>query len=166
MGINYTPRTWVDPEIVTDAMLNAEVRDPLAGIQAAWTTYTPTWTGSITNPSIGNGTLAGRYLRLGKTIHVSIEIEAGSSTTFGSGNYSVSLPVAPRSNRRFALNLGLLDASGGAFLSGRAALVSGRLFLVVPATTAGAYDRAVTGSIPFNFATGDQLVITGTYEAD
>ena len=33
----------------------------LAADRAAWTSFTPTWTGSSSNPAIGNGTLEGKY---------------------------------------------------------------------------------------------------------
>jgi len=93
MSLNTTPRTWVAAEVVTAANMNTEVRDALTGIQAAWTAFTPTWTSSGTAPAIGNGTLSGRYSRIGKTVHMEIHFLAGSTTTFGTGNYSLSLPV-------------------------------------------------------------------------
>lgn len=55
--------------------------------------YTPTWTASTTNPSLGNGTLTGRYLKIGKLVHVEFFWSPGSTSTFGSGAYSFALPV-------------------------------------------------------------------------
>ena len=57
---------------------------------SVWTAYTPTWTAATTNPSIGNGTLAGRYTQIGKTCVLVIGLTAGSTTTYGSGNWSFS----------------------------------------------------------------------------
>src|SRR5690606_40684611 len=48
-----------------------------------WQTYTPTWTGSSTNPSIGGGTLTGKYLQVGSTAFVVVEMVAGTGTNFG-----------------------------------------------------------------------------------
>lgn len=59
----------------------------------AWSSYTPAWTATGTNPSIGNGSLIGKYSVMGKTVHVRIAMMAGSSTSFGSGNWQISLPV-------------------------------------------------------------------------
>lgn len=59
----------------------------------AWQAYTPVWTGSTTNPVIGNGVLAGRYCQIGKTVFYRGTLQAGSTTTFGSGTYGISLPV-------------------------------------------------------------------------
>lgn len=98
MGLNTTPRTWTTSELVTAAMMNTEVRDAFTGVQAAWTSYSPSWTAATTNPTIGNGTIVGAYLQIGKTVHWRIKISPGSTTTFGTGTYFVSLPVTPISS--------------------------------------------------------------------
>jgi hypothetical protein len=55
--------------------------------------YTTTWGGSVSNPSLGNGTIASRYTINGKMISVFINLNMGSSTNFGSGVYSWTLPA-------------------------------------------------------------------------
>lgn len=55
-------------------------------------TYTPTWAAASVNPSLGNGTLTGRYITLDKMIILSICMVAGSTTTFGTGAWNFSLP--------------------------------------------------------------------------
>lgn len=67
-------------------------------ITSAWQSYTPTWTASTTNPTIGNGSLVGRYMRIGKTVHVSITIAGGSTTTAGTGTYLFGLPTTSANN--------------------------------------------------------------------
>ena len=64
---------------------------------ADWTSYTPTWASSGTAPSLGNGTLQGLYLQVGKLVHVLINFKAGSTTTFGTGAWSFTLPFASKS---------------------------------------------------------------------
>ncbi|CAL9530333.1 hypothetical protein [Streptomyces sp. enrichment culture] len=59
----------------------------------AWNTYTPVWTADTTAPAIGNGTLTGKYAVVGKVCHFSTLVTFGSTTTFGSGYYTLSLPV-------------------------------------------------------------------------
>lgn len=56
-----------------------------------WVTYTPVWT-ATSNPSLGNGTLIGRYSLIGKTCHARINLITGSTTTYGSGEYKYRLP--------------------------------------------------------------------------
>lgn len=59
---------------------------------SAWVTYTPTWQANTTAPVLGNGTLTGRYQRIGRTILLHINLIPGSTTTFGSGGYFFNLP--------------------------------------------------------------------------
>jgi hypothetical protein len=61
---------------------------------ADWTTYTPSWTAAGTAPAIGNGTLSGKYLQVGKNVIVQIVFVAGSTTTFGTNEWRFSLPFA------------------------------------------------------------------------
>lgn len=86
------PRTWVVGETVTAAYMNAEIRNQWNDMIAGWTAYTPSWTGSTSNPALGNGTIYGRYKVVGKVCTVLVEIVMGTTTTFGTGFWMVSLP--------------------------------------------------------------------------
>ncbi|MFF2773343.1 hypothetical protein ACFVU3_00400 [Streptomyces sp. NPDC058052] len=86
------PRTWVVGETVTAAYMNAEIRNQWNDMIAAWTPYTPTWTGSTGNPVLGNGTIYGRSKSVGKKVTAVIELVMGTTTTFGSGYWQLSLP--------------------------------------------------------------------------
>ncbi|MFE6305043.1 hypothetical protein [Nocardiopsis sp. NPDC057823] len=56
--------------------------------------YTPLWTADSTNPSIGNGTLNGKYRRLpGRVVELRLTWARGSTTNMGSGPYAMSLPT-------------------------------------------------------------------------
>jgi hypothetical protein len=79
-------------EVVTAAQLNTEIRDQFNSMFAAWTTYSPIWTASTTNPSLGNGTLTGRHMKIGRTVITHINQTMGSTTTYGSGNYNWTIP--------------------------------------------------------------------------
>lgn len=57
-----------------------------------WQTYTPTWSSSATQPSLGNGNITGKYLRSGRECSVHIALIAGSTTTYGTGQYYFSSP--------------------------------------------------------------------------
>lgn len=67
-----------------------------------WTPYTGTiWLGATTNPTIGNGTVTGRYRRLdARTCEWQVEIVTGTTTTLGSGAYSVAVPLQAASGIR------------------------------------------------------------------
>lgn len=70
------------------------ITDALQALSEAPTSWTPTWSASGTAPAIGNGTLTGNYLRVGKLVIFSFKFVAGSTTTFGTGTYTFTLPVA------------------------------------------------------------------------
>jgi hypothetical protein len=56
--------------------------------------YTPVWTGAITNPAIGNGTLAGFFsIQAGRLI-TAIRLVMGTTTTYGSGIWTFSMPAS------------------------------------------------------------------------
>src|ERR1044071_1955961 len=61
------------------------VHDALVALSDPWDSYTPTWTNSTTNPTIGNGTLSGAYIQVGKFVVFRVSIGMGSTTTFGTG---------------------------------------------------------------------------------
>lgn len=161
-----TPRTWVVGEVVTAAYLNAEVRDQFNDIIAAWTTYTPTWTAATTNPVLGNGTIVGRYKRIGKTVHLQIDLTMGSTTTYGSGAWSVTLPLAAASSS--GSRIGAAQALGGANrYAGQIVVSSGAsgISAFFPASASVSNLSSVAAAVPFAWANGNELRITATYEA-
>ena len=56
-----------------------------------WESYTPTWIGG--SPAIGNGNLSAKWRRVGDSLEGTIYLYAGSTTTFGSGQWEFSLPA-------------------------------------------------------------------------
>lgn len=90
-----TPTNAVAGNVLTATFWNAQVAAQFNQLLAAPTAYTPTWTASTTNPTIGNGTITGEWWTIGnKFLRVVITITVGSATTVGSGNYSIGLPSA------------------------------------------------------------------------
>lgn len=127
------------------------------------TTYTPTWTGSGSNPAIGNGTLTGSYLRLGDMVFFTINVTAGSTTTFGSGSYSLSLPITAAATFKWALTVDLLDAgtqhySGVAFVNASGTTTAE---ILVMSNTFGPGNWQHNS--PFTFGNGDSIIISGFY---
>ena len=140
---------------------------PPASDALAWTAYSPTWTGSSSNPFLGNGTLVGRYKEIGKTVFIYIKLTAGSSTTFGTGYWKFTLPVTALNSNVVILNTLFLQ-SPSTWYQGMSytAYAGGDGTYVVPVLNQGATaSAAVTSSVPFSWATGDTLTITGSYEA-
>jgi len=89
-----------DPAAALQAATKQYVDTQDAAIQPAsiaaavgpWTDYTPVWTSSGTQPSIGNGGIVGKWRRVGDSMEVAIAAVFGTTTTYGTGTYNFSLP--------------------------------------------------------------------------
>lgn len=131
--------------------------------QGAMIAFTPTWTAVSVNPSIGDGTIFGYYYLRGKKCWIDVVVLMGSTTTFGTGAWMLSLPYAGKALDTGVPPSGLLSAF--AFDSG----TNYRLGMgMLSSTTAlrSIFDSAAdnTGpAVPFTWANGDALRITGEY---
>lgn len=169
-----TPRGLVYPDSAAHTRLWDHIHDLATSIETAmdalvppgaWQTYTPVWTGSTTNPAIGNGTLSGRYRLLGaKHLDVRINIIFGTTTTYGSGSYAVSLPFTSHATGRQTLQGDWVGAAGTLFARARVEPSTAVAAIWVPGTVAGGVDRTMTNAIPAGQATGGQIVLAGTLE--
>ena len=131
---------------------------------AVWPTYTPVWSSSGTQPVVNNGTLTGSYKRIGQTVLVRISLTLGSTSTVGSGVYRISLPVAPKMGS--LLTAVFKDSSAGS------ARYGGPVEIIAETTTGDNMRINTTGgttvwasTTPVVPANGDQLLISGPYEA-
>lgn len=88
------PRAFILVEDITGTLWPAG-QSIAAGliVPEAWTLYTPVWTASVSPPAIGNGIMNGRYYKIGRLVVGNIDIQFGSTTTYGSGQWFWSLPV-------------------------------------------------------------------------
>jgi hypothetical protein len=137
-------------------------------VASALTSYTPSWTAVTTNPAIGNGTIVGAYKQIGKMVFFRVSIAFGSTTTYGSGAYSISLPVAavtgvPQTTGpgRFANGAGNYVALFGVIGSGATTVQ-----LWGPSSSTSALQINVTNAAPFaTLANGGGILLEGWYEA-
>ena len=134
----------------------------------AWTTYTPTWTAETANPAIGNGTLTGKYEKIGRKIEFKIRLIFGSTTTAGTGSWRFTLPVNAESTT-FLPNLTILveDYSASVTYGGNAALLSVGVIVPTCYYVSGTEVRrsSITGTYPFTWTTSDYILVSGTYES-
>jgi hypothetical protein len=155
--MTFTPRTWAVGETVTAAMLNAEIRDQLNSMFDAWTPYTPSWTASTTNPVLGNGVLAGQYIKWGRTCTATVILTMGSTTTYGSGNYLFTLPFSAAAATVSYLGVARLGTSR--IWLGHVVVASGSNLVTVTFDTNATDTRGTnwTGTVP------DPLAATNTF---
>jgi hypothetical protein len=133
-----------------------------AGGLGAWTSYTPTWTASTTNPTIGNGTLQGYYKALdASTYLVEISLVLGSTTSIGSGTYSFALPATAAAAPGRQVLAGYFLNAGTAFYvaAGQIAAGTATVALVVIAESGGT--RIWTSGNPNVLGQDDELALSG-----
>ena len=153
---------WVNR---TAAQAAVDIATALQFMSGAWTSYTPIWTAVTTNPSLGNGTLNGRYVRSGRTITGYVNLVAGSTTTYGSGDYAFSIPVAASAS--MLTSIGLAQFLGGSRWGGQTIIVANGTTMTVFLSASATDPRlvAMTPSIPEAIGTGEQLRLEFCYEA-
>lgn len=148
-------------DYVSTASLTSTVTD----IYSAWNTYSVSWTGETTNPSLGDGTLNGRYKTHGKTVFFFIELVIGTTTTLGTGAWRFSLPVN-------GYDPGCVIAPCTLLRNGHSwyeATALTRYFGDTSYVTLIAHWQNQTATVkagyPFHWANTDVLSINGTYES-
>ncbi|MEU1302782.1 hypothetical protein [Streptomyces shenzhenensis] len=164
--MTFTPRTWIVGEVVSAATMNQEIRDQFDSMFGAWTTYTPAWTSAgSTAPVLGNGALTGRYMKIGRIVLCHINLITGSTTTYGTGSYSFSLPVQAASSGMAIVGtaqyLGTARWAGEIVISSAANTTSA--FFPTSATN-NAIDF-MNSSRPETLAASGQLRLSFVYEA-
>jgi hypothetical protein len=153
------------PGVLASSSLNALgdiVQDADDALNAAWVSYTPTWSTSATQPVLNNGTLTGRYRLFGSgLVHVEIAFKAGSTTTYGTGQWAFSLPAAASaaaSSVEAATGPLYINDSGTTSRTG-CCVVSSSTDLALEATTGG-----ITATAPQTWANNDQIRLSIAYQ--
>jgi len=152
-GVSWVPLP-LNASVLTEGTLDQ-------GRLTNWTSYTPTWiSNSSPQPSLGNGSLGGRYMRKGKTVWFQMFLNIGSSTTLGTGSWTFSLPTTAQFVFGFEnMPVRMLQA-GVAYFFGAASLVTSTTFLInLSGTLAPA-----SPTTPFAWSVGSQMFINGMYD--
>ena len=169
MGV-YTGSGPTDPVVGNKTSVTnfgVPTADAIQALASTYTAYTPTWTSSGTAPAIGNGTITGGYTQVGKLVVFFANLTTGSTTTFGTGAYSVSLPVTAATGPTQILACEAFDTSTGFYYRGVSRIDSGSANV-----TRTHFVDGVTGpsgwtpAVPFTWAvSGDQFFVSGSYFA-
>jgi len=131
----------------------------------AWVSYTPSWTANSSNPVIGNGTITGQYKVIGKTCFVRGNIVMGSTTTFGSGEWYVSMPFTASHADAILMTANLLDNGSAwynAVLNGARAGFNFKTAIQYQSTGGTALD--VNATQPFTWTNTDRFLWNGSFE--
>lgn len=153
---------------VTDSAITPQKLLAGTGSSWPWQSWTPTWT----NLTVGNATVVAKYKQTGKTVDFRVNLIFGSTSSI-SGSVALTLPVT-------ALAYG--NTGTGAFplvgivryedigVNGYAGVIdmnsTTTIRPLVPNASATFLTlNATTSTIPFTWGTGDEMTLTGSYEA-
>jgi hypothetical protein len=148
----------ISVERSTFANFNARTRIPQM--------YTPVWSSDgATKPTIGNGYVKASYTVQGKLCCVQGEIRAGSTTTFGTGNWTIQLPFKSSAQtwnsqgNAYAIDVGTPNAMRGGICQNNPGTDLVRFMVGDNATD------FVTATVPFAWtaANADRLYFQLTY---
>jgi len=130
-----------------------------------WSDYAVTWSSSSApQPSLGNGLLRGYYTTVGKTVFVRVEFVAGTTTSFGIGTWSFSLPVDAKDSKGVQLPCSMRDSFSVNWYAG---IVNGSFSgSVNSASIISTTSPAVSVDVnnPFGWGPNDTLQFNGSYE--
>lgn len=137
--------------------LDADKLDGLDWTTAtAWTSYTPTWTGTGGTPDVGNGSIGGAYMTFGKFAVVTVSLVWGSTTTANSAtSWLFSLPGA------VTAATGSLLVSGALCVNEGVALYNGVCYNTTTTSLVAIADNLAVGATsPFAWGNTDKLYLT------
>lgn len=129
---------------------------------ADWAAYTPTWSSTGTAPSLGNGTIAGKWLRIGGIVFYKIRLVWGSTTTGGTGAWLFTLPATALDTAAYTEPGGatLNDASVGQYIGQTVKYSSTQIYIQTDTAPNG-----VGQGTDFTWVATDTLTISGWIEA-
>lgn len=143
------------------------INDYLGGSGApALASWTPTWT----NLTLGNGVVVAKWVQIGKLVFCRLSLVFGTTTSV-SGSITFSLPVtAATLGGTIGGPLGIcrmFDTSGALVVHGTIVRASTTTAIAAPDLASGTYvSSTVTSStVPFTWATGDEIITSFWYES-
>lgn len=131
----------------------------------AWKTWTPT----LGNLTVGSGTVAARFVRVGRKITYHFKFTLGAGSAVGL-QPSFTLPVSPHADyQNTAGDMGsvhMLDAATNSY-GGIARKSVGDVVQLFCWAASGAVilTANISATVPFTWGTGDIIDVSGTYEA-
>lgn len=136
--------------------------DAYENLTGTWVDYSASlqWTSSGTAPALGNAVVSARYVQVGKLVIYAAKVTFGSSSTFGTGTYRMSIPVTAAASSPYTGPLILNDASAPLRIGGAVSLNSATNLAFYGVSGSG-----VTATAPFTWAQDDFLQWSIMYEA-
>lgn len=115
------------------------------------------WTASSVNPAIGNGGIANNTDVIGGVVFNNVTLTAGSTTTFGTGEWAFALPYTSKCD---AAGSAWIFDNGTAYYAGSVRIQAGQA--VAQVFINGAV-TAISSASPMTWANGDRLIFSIAY---
>jgi hypothetical protein len=128
------------------------------------TDYTPSWSGSLTDGTITNGSLVGRYTVMGRRCFVDIFLMMGSITTVPTGNWSFSLPFTSGSYHQYCGIAHIRDTGVASYERHIVLQSSASSLTYFTGLVDGNNVNYITQSYPFSWGASDYIRINIDYE--
>lgn len=166
---SFSTNTTVNIMTNTDyTIANATITSPYYSYNAkpqrfpGWFTWSPT----ITNLTLGNGTIIARYSQIGSVAHFLFRFTLGSTSSVGTNPY-FTLPVIPAYNHAINQIVTLLDSgTANYYASAVNEGASKEVVFMYAMASSGAIAtyNLITATVPFTWTTNDVIAVSGTYE--
>jgi hypothetical protein len=125
-----------------------------------WTSYTP----ALTNVTLGNGAITGRWCRRARMITAEMQFTLGSTSAVGGGGAGLGLPVAAAAASRAVGSCHYLDTGVRNHVgTGRVNDTGASTLTLYHAEAISTGNVTTTG--PFTWGTGDQIFASVMYES-
>lgn len=142
------------------SIVNADLSTAAGQPGGAWNAWTPT----LAVGTLGNGTAAGRYIQIGKTVYMQAALTWGTTSNFA--GLAINLPVTAQASV-VGPQFQVMYSNGGLTYYDGAVLATTTTVTCQATGTAGAYAQSanISNTIPFTWAAGSVLHLAGVYEA-
>jgi hypothetical protein len=164
------PAASVASNLPANTLTNAMLSTTAGEVGGAWQSWTPT----TTNLTLGNGVIVAKYTQVGKTIRFRVSYKHGSTSSIGGGLITLTLPVASIAYGNASsggaypfIGLTKFEDIGVTSATGYVDMSSSTIMRPLVLNTAGTYGNmnGINTTTPFAWGTGDEMTITGAYEA-
>ena len=165
LGVEFEAKLLANVQNHEDRISSLERSTTGYGVNTA---YQPNGGTDGTQPIFDPADIVGTFTRIGDLVFFSIEVDFTGVTSFGTGQYYLTLPYASRNELKFA-NGCLHDASTGYEYQIRGGVLAGSNVLKLSTTDRQGnriYDTPFTHNDPVTLTTADRFHIAGTYEIE
>lgn len=165
VGIEFESKLLAKQQDQEARISNLEQSNTGYGINTA---YQPSGGTDGTQPVFDPNDITGTFNRIGNLVFFSIEVDFTGVTSFGTGQYYLTLPYPSRNELKFASGC-LHDASSGREYQMRAGVLAGENVIKLSTTDQQGtriFDSPFTYNEPITLTTADRFHIAGTYEIE